>query len=231
MTQVIVQKSDPVTLIGGGEVTQDDLREALLRAPTLVAADGGADQALALGAELSAVVGDFDSLSPGARAALDPTILHLVAEQETTDFDKALRAISAPLVLAVGFLGKRIDHQLAALNVLVQPHGAGCILIGPHEVVVHVTRPLVLELDPGAVVSLFPLAEVTGRSEGLEWPIDGLTLSPMARIGTSNRATGPVRIEVGGPGLLAMFPRSALDSLIQAMRADPSCSGRSQGDG
>lgn len=222
MTQVIVQDSAPVTLIGGGEVTQSDLQEALLRAPTLVAADGGADRALALGGKPRAVVGDFDSLSPEARAALDPSILHLVAEQETTDFDKALRAISAPLVLAVGFLGKRIDHQLAALNVLVQPHGARCILIGAHEVVVHLTAPLQLDLAAGAVVSLFPLAEVTGRSEGLEWPIDGLVLSPMTRIGTSNRATGPVRIEVDGPGLLAMLPRSALDGIIRAMLAGPS---------
>ena len=219
MTQVIVQDSAPVTLIGGGEVTQSDLEEALLRAPTLVAADGGADRALALGVIPRAVVGDFDSLSPETRAALDPSILHLVAEQETTDFDKAMRVISAPLVLAVGFLGKRIDHQLAALNVLVQPHGERAILIGAHEVVVHLTAPLVLDLDPGAVVSLFPLAEVTGRSEGLEWPIDGLVLSPMSRIGTSNRATGPVRIEVDGPGLLAILPRAALDGLIRAMLA------------
>lgn len=222
MTEKIVHHQGPVTLIGGGEITQADLKEALLRAPVLVAADGGADRALALGAEPSAVIGDFDSLSAAARAVLDPSILHLVAEQETTDFDKALRAIAAPLVLAVGFLGKRLDHQLAAFNVLVQPHGGRCILIGAHELVVHLTRPLYLPLEPGAVVSLFPLTEVSGRSEGLEWPIDGLHLSPMGRVGTSNRATGPVRIDVDGPGLLAMLPRSALDDLIPAMQADPS---------
>jgi len=219
MTEVIVQETAPVTLIGGGEVAASDLETALALAPVLVAADGGADIALRLGHRPGAVIGDFDSVSAATRAALSKSIQHLVAEQESTDFEKALRAVEAPLVLAVGFLGARIDHQLAALHVLVQPQLAPCILIGAHEVVVHVTRPLALDLAPGDVVSLFPLAPVTGRSTGLDWPIDGLQLSPMSRIGTSNRATGPIRIEADGPGLLAILPRACLGALIPAMQA------------
>ncbi|KUP91153.1 thiamine diphosphokinase [Tritonibacter horizontis] len=223
MTQVIVQETAPVTLIGGGDVAPSDLKEALLIAPVLVAADGGANTAVALGYEPRAVIGDFDSVSAETRAALPDSILHLVAEQETTDFDKALRAVAAPLVLAVGFLGGRVDHQLAALHVLVQPHDSPCILIGAQEVVVHITAPLAVTLTPGDVVSLFPLAPVTGRSEGLEWPIDGLTLSPFQRIGTSNRAIAEeVRIGVDGPGLLAILPRRSLGAVIQAMQADRS---------
>ena len=223
MTEVIVQETAPVTLIGGGDVTRSDLAEALAHAPGLVAIDSGADQALALGHRPRAVIGDFDSVSDATRAALSESILHLVEEQETTDFDKALRSVNAPLVLAVGVLGARLDHQLAALNVLVQPHAASCILIGAHELVVHLTTPLEVALNAGDVVSLFPLGPVTGRSRGLEWPIEGLNLSPMSRIGTSNRATGPIRIEVDGPGLLAMLPRHCLSGLIQAMRAGRSC--------
>ncbi|OIQ27117.1 MAG: thiamine diphosphokinase [Alphaproteobacteria bacterium MedPE-SWcel] len=219
MEKVIVQEKAPVTLIGGGELAVSDLREALLLAPVLIAADGGADRALQFGYQPRAVIGDFDSISEQARAALSQSLLHLVAEQETTDFDKALSAVRAPLVLAVGFLGARIDHQLAALHVLVQPHVPPCILIGANEIVIHVTDPLELALDPGAVVSLFPLAPVTGRSQGLEWPIDGLVLSPMTRIGTSNRATGPICIEADGPGLLAILPRSSLGAVIAAIAA------------
>ncbi len=221
MTQLIVQETAPVTLIGGGDVAPADLELALAAAPVLVAVDGGADRALALGHQPRAVIGDFDSVSDQTRAALPDSILHLVAEQETTDFDKALRAVAAPLALAVGFLGGRVDHQLAALHVLTRPHATPCILIGAQEVVVHLTAPLALTLAPGSVVSLFPMAPVTGRSEGLQWPIDGLELSPCGRIGTSNQATGgPVRIEVDGPGLLAMLPRDCLAALILAMRAD-----------
>jgi thiamine pyrophosphokinase len=219
MTEVIVHQAAPVTLIGGGEVTAADLEAALALAPVLVAADGGADTALALGYKPSAVIGDFDSVSEATRAALSDSLLHLVAEQETTDFGKALRAVSAPLVLAVGFLGARVDHQLAALHVLTQPHAARCILIGAHEIVLHITAPLDMALTAGDVVSLFPLAPVTARSVGLEWPLDGLQLSPMTRIGTSNRATGPVRIEADGPGLLAILPRGSLGAVIPAMPA------------
>ena len=219
MTEVIVHETTPVTLIGGGEVAKSDLADALSHAPFLVAADGGADQALRLGYEPRAVIGDFDSLSAATRSSLSDSILHHVPEQETTDFDKAVRAVTAPLILAVGFLGARVDHQLAALHVLAQPHDTPCILIGAHEVVVHVTAPLELELTPGDVVSLFPLAPVTGRSSGLEWSIEGLDLSPMSRIGTSNRATGAIRIEADGPGLLALLPRDCLPALIPAMRA------------
>ncbi|TNJ48576.1 thiamine diphosphokinase [Phaeobacter sp. B1627] len=219
MEKVIVHETAPVTLIGGGEVAVSDLREALSLAPMLIAADGGADRALYLGSQPRAVIGDFDSISEQARSTLSQSLLHLVAEQETTDFDKALRAIQAPLVLAIGFLGARLDHQLAALHVLAQPHVPPCILIGANEVVIHVVEPLEVDLEPGAVVSLFPLSVVTGRSQGLEWPVDGLVLSPMTRIGTSNRATGPIRIETDGPGLLAILPRHSLGMVIAAMLA------------
>jgi thiamine pyrophosphokinase len=37
-----------------------------------------------------AVIGDFDSIRPAARTALPPDRLHPIAEQDTTDFDKAL---------------------------------------------------------------------------------------------------------------------------------------------
>jgi thiamine pyrophosphokinase len=58
---------------------------------------------------------------------------------------------------------------------------------------------------------------VTGRSEGLEWPIEGLQFDPMRCIGTSNRALGPVRAEADGPGLLMMVPRRYLAAVLQAL--------------
>lgn len=215
----------PVTLVGGGALCKEDLNTALSFAPRLVAADSGADQALAYGCVPEAVIGDLDSLSASARARFSrdlehnqtaeiPRLLH-IPEQDTTDFDKALRMISAPFVVGVGFLGARLDHQLAALHVLVQDHPTPCILVGEHEVVVHLDRPITLSLVAGQPVSLFPLTQVQGRSAGLEWPIDGLDLSPMQCIGTSNRAlAGDITLEANGPGLLALLPRSCLHQVI-----------------
>jgi thiamine pyrophosphokinase len=140
-----------------------------------------------------------------------------IREQDSTDFDKALRSIDAPLVIGVGFLGGRLDHQLAVLSTLLRHHDRPCALLGAQELVFHLPPVLDLDLAPGAVVSLFPMQPVTGRSEGLEWPIDGLDLAPGGRVGTSNRARGRVRIETDGPGLLAMVPRAALDAVMRAI--------------
>ncbi|MFW8594624.1 thiamine diphosphokinase [Cribrihabitans neustonicus] len=217
MKRWIVEETGPVTLVGGGEIARGSLAEALALAPVLVAADGGAAAALAAGHIPEAVIGDFDSLPAETRAALPPERLFHVEEQDSTDFDKALRAISAPVVLAVGFLGARLDHQLAALSTLVQGHETPCVLIGGTEVIFHATGPVELPLEAGDVVSLYPMQELSGRSEGLRWPIDGLTLSPMGRVGTSNRALGPVRISPDGPGLLVIVPRRALAAVMQAV--------------
>lgn len=217
MSHQIVQFATPVTLIGGGALGVDDLETALALAPDLIAADGGAKAALAAGFMPEAVIGDFDSLHRADRDRIPPARLFPIREQDSTDFDKAIRSISAPLVLAVGFLGARIDHQLAAFNVLVRYPERPCILIGQHEVVFHAPPSVALDLVPGAIVSLFPMRAVTGRSHGLEWPIDGLEFTPDGRVGTSNRALGEMRIETDGPGLLVIVPRGALAAVIRAL--------------
>lgn len=231
MTQQIVQFATPVTLIGGGALGVDDLETALALAPELIAADGGARAALDAGFMPEAVIGDFDSLKRADRDRIPPDRLFPIREQDSTDFDKALRSISAPVVLAVGFLGARIDHQLAAFNVLVRYPERPCILIGQHEVVFHAPPEVALDLTPGAVVSLFPMRAVTGRSHGLEWPINGLELSPDGRVGTSNRALGAVRIETDGPGLLVIVPRAALKGVTRVLApgAFPPAPGRGPG--
>ena len=215
--ETILTSASPVTLLGAGACRQQDLTAALDRAPVLVAVDGGAATALACGAVPTAVVGDFDSLDPKLRRQLPAGRVHHMAEQETTDFDKALRAVRAPLLIGVGFLGDRLDHELAAMNVLVRS-ATRCLLIGPHEVVFAAPPELRLDLAAGARVSLFPMAAVTGRSEGLHWPIEGIGFAPGGRTGTSNFATGRVHLSFDGPGMLVLLQRSQLDVAIAALR-------------
>lgn len=218
MKAPIVQSSDGVTLVGGAPVSQASFRLALARAPRIVAADGGADRALAAGHRPEAVIGDFDSISIAARAALGPDRLHPIAEQATTDFDKVLRSVSAPFTLALGFTGARIDHGLAVFNTLVRHADRCCLVIGARDVVFHCPPQLTLRLRPGDRLSLFPMAPVTGRSSGLEWPIDGLTLAPDGMIGTSNRVTAPeLRLSTDGPGLLVILPRTRLDVALRSL--------------
>jgi thiamine pyrophosphokinase len=207
-----------VTLLGGGMLGGNDLATALAIAPCLVAADGGAAAALAAGHLPAAVYGDMDSLEPATRALLPPERIHEIREQDSTDFDKALRHIRAPMVLAAGFTGDRIDHELAVYHGLVARCEVRCIVLGTHDLVLHAPPRLTLDLPQDTRVSLFPMAPVTGRSIGLTWPIDDLAFHPAGRIGTSNRATGGMlRLEYDTPGMLLIVPRAHLSVVAEAV--------------
>lgn len=215
MAESIVSSHFPVTLVGAGILEKEDLTTSLKLAPTLVAADGGAAAVFQAGLEPVAVIGDLDSLSADDKARIPSDRLHKISEQNSTDFEKALRSIQAPVILAAGFLGGRWDHSLAAMSALVAYSVKPCILLGSQEIVFHVSGAMTLPVQAGDRVSLFPLARVQGTSEGLKWPIDGLTLSPGGRIGTSNEATGPVTVETSAPGLLAILPRQRLADVMR----------------
>ncbi|MDV7144562.1 thiamine diphosphokinase [Tropicimonas sp. TH_r6] len=218
MSGIIVRSSRGITLLGGGKARPAELREALTLAPVLVAADGGADFALRQDVEPEAVIGDMDSLSDAIRAALPARKLHRIAEQNSTDFDKALRSVEAPLVLGVGFLGRRVDHQLANFNVLARRYDRNCILLGKHDVILAAPAQIELDLAPRERVSLFPMAEMTGRSQGLHWPIEGLTFRPDGVTGSSNRVSeGPVKLEFDSPGMLLILPRRALTATLDGL--------------
>ena len=220
MTDPVLSSDLPVVLVGGGPVTAGDMAEARACAGAVVAADGGADRALALGVRPSAVIGDLDSLSAAARAALGCAV-HGVAEQDSTDFEKCLVRIAAPLVIAVGFAGGRLDHALAVFNALARHPARRCVVLAEREVIVLAPPRIALGLAAGTRVSLFPLAPVTGRSAGLYWPIDGIGFAPGGIIGTSNRAEGPVDLAFDGPGMLLMLPRRCLGALMAGLAAAP----------
>jgi thiamine pyrophosphokinase len=217
MNQVIVRSLAGITLVGGGPVSAPLFRKSVELAPVVVAADGGADRCMRLGMRPQAVIGDMDSISDVARAWVGHRRLHQIAEQDTTDFDKALRSISAPFVLGVGFIGARADHELAAFSGLVQSDVA-CILLGPRDVVFHVPLRFDIALRRGDRFSLFPLAPVSGESEGLDWPLNGVALAPAGRIGTSNRVShGKVSVRLSGTGCLGILSRARLSAVVAAL--------------
>ncbi len=203
---MIIHSSAPVALIGGAPANETALKFALSLAGRVVAADSGASTALARGLALDAVIGDFDSITPQTHAAFPADIMHHIAEQDSTDFEKCLTRIDAPLVLGVGFSGARLDHQLAVCNALVRWPAKRCMLIGEEDVVFLAPPTLALDLAKGTRVSLFPMGAVEGRSDGLNWPIGGLNLTPDGQVGTSNFATGPIGLSVTAPKLLVILP-------------------------
>lgn len=212
----LVTTAGGVTLIGGGAVSVPDLRTALAVAPLLVAADGGADSALALGHMPQAVIGDMDSLSETSRAQIPAGRIHLISEQDSTDFTKCLTRIKARFVIAVGFAGRRLDHTLAALTAMATHQGTPVVMMAADDVVFLCPPHLHLPLKAGTRVSLFPMGPAQGTSIGLEWPIDGIDFAPAARVGTSNRANGPVSLTMRGP-MLVLLPRDVLPAALTAL--------------
>lgn len=216
MNEVIVQSTSGVTLAGGGGFSLKLLEMAIAKAPRLVAADGGADRLLRLGAEPEAVIGDFDSITAAAQARLAGRLFP-IREQVTTDFDKALRSIEAPFVVGIGFSGARLDHGLAVLNGLVRHPEKRCVILGGRDVVFLAPPELELRLPIGSRLSLFPMGEVTGTSTGLRWPLNGLRFAPGGMIGTSNEVAAPVvRLQFSAALMLVILPRSALAAALDA---------------
>ncbi|MEM7499734.1 MAG: thiamine diphosphokinase [Pseudomonadota bacterium] len=219
----------PVLLAGGGMLTADMLEAATDAAhaadrggpAALIAADGAADRLNVLGLRPDAVIGDLDSLAdPAAWPAVGTEVIHL-PEQESTDFEKCLYSVAAPLYLAAGFTGRRHDHMLAVFHAMLRRSDRRVVLIAEEEVIALAPPGRTLRLHPGegGRVSIFPLLPVRcGPSHGLRWPVDGLRLAPGEAIGTSNRAVADeVTLTFEGQGALIMLERSAIGSLIDAI--------------
>jgi thiamine pyrophosphokinase len=181
----------PLAIVGGGDVDPELLRELAERGVALVGADGGGDTIAAAGLVPAAIVGDLDSLSNREGWGERTQVIH-IAEQLTTDFQKALYSTSAPVTVAVGMTGGRLDHTLAALSALLEyAPQRRLLLVDATDVALAVTGPVAFTAAAGERVSIYPLLPVVfERSSGLEYPLDGLHLEPGGRLGTSNAAVG-----------------------------------------
>lgn len=215
----IVSKTAPVTLIGGGEATPYLVNLALSHAPTCVAADGGAAVALAADAVPEAVIGDFDSLDDATRAAIPSDRLFPNADQNSTDFQKCLAAIDAPLILGVGFLGRRLDHTLANLSALLG-EARPVILLSLEEICYITPAEHALDLPEGTPIGFYPLRSATLSTQGVKYPLHAAQVAPDGLISTSNHALGPVGVRVDRAAVLITLPLAALPLVIaQLVRA------------
>ena len=217
MNDKIVNANEEILLVGGGPLDDSDMIRTW--SGPLIAADGGAAHCLDMGRSPDSVIGDMDSLGEDARAQLVSSKLLRIPEQDSTDFDKCLRNMDAPLVLGVGFLGGRIDHQLAAMTTLARHAAQPVILIGIEDVLCLLPPRIEMFLTPGTRLSLFPMMPLNASSTGLRWPLNGIGFSPTGTIGTSNEVTKPgeVMINADAPHMLLILPRACLGTLREAL--------------
>ncbi len=212
----IVQTSENVTLVGASPTNTGILDFALTFAPRLIAVDGGTEMARKYGKAPELLLGDMDSVQPATLAEIDPERVLHVLDQDTTDFDKALRLVAAPIILGVGFLGGRVDHQMAALNSLARHRAAPVILLGEEDAIFRVPDHLALDLDPGTRISLHPLMQARVDTKGLRWPVTDAVMSADGFFSQSNEAATR-DVVLGAVGdVLAFLPRQALAAVVAA---------------
>lgn len=219
MNTLIVDCPDILGLVGGAQIAGEHVNILKMHAKIFVAADSGADHLLGYGITPSAVIGDFDSVSPAARETYAPYLVH-VAEQDSTDLEKALHRITAPVILGAGFLGGRLDHSFASLSVLARYRDVPLILLSAENCCFRAPEgPWDIALPVGTDFAVLPMSETVVRSEGLQWDMDQIRLSPVGMVSSSNKtAASVVRLEIQGDALITL-PLDHLPAAIGVVRA------------
>ena len=192
-------------------------------ADLVIAADGGADNAVALGLIVDLVVGDLDSASSAA-VARAKKVEHHPADKDETDLELALGAAVAAgvrSVTVVGTLGGRVDHALTNLLVAASDRWSNLRI----DLRIDGTRAWVVRdhvevvAKVGDVVSLLA---VGGRAAGvtttgLVWPLSDAEVEPGVGLGLSNRMAAPkAEVLVDDGTLLVIMSRADLEPAVSS---------------
>lgn len=188
------------------ELTEEDL---------VIAADGGFDYLEEIGLRADCVLGDFDSVES---YNLPSDCIRYPRKKDDTDM-----MLAARLGLDKGYtefriyggLGGRLDHTLGNIQVLtyLSRQGAMGTLIGDTYSLRVVTDSVVTfgkdlpENRAGNLCSVFSLSDVSVNVniQGLEYEVEGTTLTNSFPLGISNEFTGRKGIISVQKGTLAVL--------------------------
>ena len=106
-------------VFGGGEVCPEYIEEKVQEGDLVVCADSGYKNALAMGAKVDVLVGDFDSLGDVPCGEFE--IVRVPAEKDSTDTQLAVAVAlerGADEIIIVGSTSGRVDHALSLMALL-----------------------------------------------------------------------------------------------------------------
>ena len=162
----------------------------------VIAADGGARAAAALGCAVHTVIGDMDSLTPDEIAALraqGTEVIRHPEEKDETDLELALQlaAADATWIRIIGALGGRLDQLIANIYLLALPELAGCdvrLVDNRQEAWLMFPGECVIDGAAGDTLSLIP---INGAAQGVQttnlyYPLNDETLAFGPARGVSN---------------------------------------------
>ena len=197
MRALVIANGDPPSA-----ALLDELREGAL----VVAADGGARSALALGVMPDIVTGDLDSIGD-ARDAIPPDRIRPNTDPNATDLEKAVALCleeGCDAIDIIGAGGGRADHALANLSVLARfGRQARVRIVDERFAIELVDGEAEVDGEAGTVVSLVALGRCEGvTTSGLRWELHDHTLE-FSAYGIHNEiAHTPARVSVRTGDLL-----------------------------
>lgn len=191
-----------VAIVCNGQFPRKEYPLYLLRsADTVVCCDGALSALEKRGIVPDVVIGDLDSVCSRALKRFPGQVVR-VEEQDSNDLTKAFRYVmeSIPDVGIIHILaatGFREDHTLGNLSLLMEyertygltERGISVDLVSDYTTALALGDSTSLDVGEGRPVSLFtPDPTLQIRSEGLQWPTDGVRLDNWWKA-TLNRAT------------------------------------------
>ena len=170
---------DAVIVAGGEFPTAPQPQEILQSAPFVVCCDGAADRYIATGRIPNAIVGDGDSISTANREKF-AQLMHVITEQESNDQTKAVRFLmerGKRRIAIVGATGKREDHTIGNISLLIEYARAGCNVCSftDHGVFIPCNGTTTHKCRKGQQVSIFSITAKDLSAEGLLYPIYDFT--------------------------------------------------------
>jgi thiamine pyrophosphokinase len=183
----------------------------------IVAADSGLIAAEKAGIKPDYIVGDMDSLSVEKLCAYpDECVIRYAIEKDFTDTELAFSLLlekGCDCIWIMGGGGGRIDHLLAIhcffereifpYRWLTEAADIHCIDAKTD------TKTLSVKLEKNASVSVFPVGKGPweAKSEGLKWPLEGLSWDRGSSFGISNSALdGDFYITAGKGRYIIILP-------------------------
>ncbi|MBQ5644216.1 MAG: thiamine diphosphokinase [Bacteroidaceae bacterium] len=166
---------DAVIVAGGEYPTARQPLEVLHGAPFVVCCDGAADNYIATGRVPDAIVGDGDSISAENREMF-AHLLHIVSEQESNDQTKAVRFLvekGMQRIAIVGATGKREDHTIGNISLLIEYARQGCDVCSftDYGVFIPCNGTTTHKCHKGQQVSIFSITAKDLSAVGLRYPI------------------------------------------------------------
>ena len=219
---MLYSTQNKLLIVGGADFSEDLFYNLYEKEIPIIAADGGANFLADQSILPELIIGDLDSVEEQKIQNIESQKIIKISCQNNTDLEKVLLNTQSPLTLGIGFLGSRIDHELASLSALAKYPQKKIILVGEKDIILLAPPNLSLSSFEGMRVSLYPLGSVRVQSSGLKWSTEGLTMNPVDLIGTSNEAVGKIiHLVPDKPKLLLIMPISSLNDAILQLELSP----------